>query len=244
MSAETTESSLLVQRQFDWPNWRLPGPFKKIDLDHDLMYPEWMKGDWHVLSIDLDATKEKTISHFAHFNYDDISGKVIGDRKFNSESLGKEILGNKLIRVELDPKSPNRQLALFQGETFLETKIIGRNQEMNGTKVFLTDELALQIFHLLSSTRISQVETLTRYQECKDDFSEAKLIPENSICAEQWQAQYPTPEETLRPKPKNLNHFLLLFIPQIENFPIDLAKQITFLERDYHLNQDNLSPRD
>ncbi len=224
----------LFKRKLDWPEWSLPGPFKYSQLKKDLIYPSFFQGDWKVISIELNHTGPNIISYLVRFNKDSF-GNVISDRTYNSMSIGKEIFGNELLDVKIDPLSPNRQLAIFKDSEFLETTIIGRNQGFSRDGIYLTDELSLQNFHSSSSTsRINQVETLSQYQYCKDLGIHFQNVTEDPICAEQWQAMYIEEGESLFPKLFRTNHFRLILISPkdqipLNTFPIDLSNEKEFL---------------
>ena len=105
----------------------------------------------------------------------------MGDRAFNAHAIGRALLGEQLLRVEDDPQSSNRQMAQLTGDRRLETTVTGRQQQLSpNTDIFLADELVLQILHAPGPPRLSQVETLSRYQRCGLE-----------ICAEQWQGIFP-----------------------------------------------------
>ena len=228
----------LLKRELDWPNWSLPGPFKNSDLTQDLIYPEFFKGDWKVLSIDLNASDTQKISYLARFQYD-VQGRIVGDRAYNTESIGKEVFGDKLLYVKNDPNSLNRQIAIFKDSEYLETKITGRNEEINSDETLWTDELSLQIFHSSATPRINQVETLSHYQYCKNLGIDSDNINPNAICGEQWQAIYKAPGESLRSQASKNNHYRLIFIPARDQFPSDyslsnLSNEKDFLDQDDH----------
>ena len=136
------------RRLDDWPEWRLPRPFSRIALTKDIVYPTWFNGSWIVQSSDMKDFDRKSLEYQVKFTLNS-SNEVVGERSFNALSVGKATLGNKLLRVQDDPKSPNRQLAIFDEQIFLETKVIGRNQYLENESLFFIDELALQIFHML-----------------------------------------------------------------------------------------------
>ena len=96
------------------------------------------------------------------------------------------------LSVKNDPKSPNRQFAKLTEDRYLETKIIGRLYETISNDIFITDELILQIFHTPGLSKVSQVETLTKFSKCVYDDGKNKLNS-FSICGEQLQAVYNQP---------------------------------------------------
>ena len=193
--------SPLEQRLELWPNWTLPAPLSRPSSRDDLIYPQWFQGRWQVESIDLDALDQPAITHEARF-ISDRQHRLVGDRAFNAIAIGRALLGEQLLRVEDDPKSSNRQMAQLSGDRRLETTVTGRKQQSLDANTFLADELVLQILHAPGPPRLSQVETLSRYQRCG-----------SAICAEQWQGIYPPPGENLRDTIKSSHHYQLRFTP-------------------------------
>ena len=200
----------LINREKDWPQWELPGPFDPSNLKRDIVYPEWFHGAWTVENIDMKDPDFNPIKYKVKFKLND-SEELVGDRSFNALSLGKVILGDKLLLVKDDPKTPNRQFAAFEGQEFLETKIIGRNQYLDGKSVFFVDELALQIYHASDISRIRQVETLSKYQLHKSALKTSENLSGFKILGEQWQAIYPSPGESLKTQPLKTSHYQLIF---------------------------------
>ena len=194
-------ASPLEQRLELWPNWTLPAPLSRPSSRDDLIYPQWFQGRWQVESIDLDALDQPAITHEARF-ISDSQNRLVGDRAFNAIAIGRALLGEQLLRVEDDPKSSNRQMAQLSGDRRLETTVTGRKQQSPDANTFLADELVLQILHAPGPPRLSQVETLSRYQRCG-----------SAICAEQWQGIYPPPGENLRDTIKSSHHYQLRFTP-------------------------------
>ena len=194
-------ASPLEQRLELWPNWTLPAPLSRPSSRDDLIYPQWFQGRWQVESIDLDALDQPAITHEARF-ISDRQNRLVGDRAFNAIAIGRALLGEQLLRVEDDPKSSNRQMAQLSGDRRLETTVTGRKQQSLDANTFLADELVLQILHAPGPPRLSQVETLSRYQRCG-----------SAICAEQWQGIYPPPGENLRDTIKSSHHYQLRFTP-------------------------------
>ena len=190
-----------------WPVWSLPGPLKRPSSRSDLVYPGWFEGLWEVNSIDLDAPEDAPLSHQARF-IRDRRGRLVSDRSFNAMAIGRALLGDQLLRVEDDPETANRQIAKLKGDQRLETTVTGRRQESLDSATFLADELVLQIMHAPGPPRLSRIETLSRYSRCGDD-----------ICAEQWQARYAAPGETLRSPALDHHHFRLRFRPLPESAP-------------------------
>ncbi|WP_269623468.1 DUF6816 family protein [Prochlorococcus marinus] len=206
---EDSHNISLVTRQSEWPEWKLPGPFKRSALKKDIVYPPWFNGFWIVKSIDVNQTETQPIEYQAKFQINN-SQELVGERSFNAMSLGKAILGDKILYVKDDPISPNRQLAKFEDQEFLETKVIGRNQSLDNASVFFVDELVLQVFHSLDVSRVKQVETLSKYQLCNSSFAISEDFSDYKICGEQWQAIYPAPGERLASQPLKTRHYKLI----------------------------------
>lgn len=167
--------TLLPARAAEWPLWSLPAPLPRPGHS-DLVYPAWFEGRWQVSS--------DGIRYEAHFRREGIG--VVGERAFNAEGVGRALLGDRLLSVDDDPANPNRQIARLAGNGRLESTVVGRRTETEGT-VFWADELALQVLHGPGDPRVSRVETLSRY----------RLVEPDRIEAEQWQASYGSPAEGL-----------------------------------------------
>jgi len=197
----------LAEREEVWPNWKLPGPFKGKVVLEDLIYPKYFLGNWVVESFDLEDEKSEILKYPVKFRLNQ-KGEVVGDRAFNANSIAKEIFGEKLKYVEDDPNSSNRQLAVFEDRNFLETKIIGREEQFLPNS-FISDELSLQIFHS-AKTRITQVETLSKYSKCNESRINSNNYSSNDICGEQWQIVYKGPGENISQEPLRKYHFKLL----------------------------------
>ena len=193
--------SSLEQRLNSWPDWSLPAPLPRPSNRDDLIYPDWFEGLWQVESIDLDAPDDPPLLHQARFQTDRRS-RLIGDRSFNAISIGRALLGDQLLGVEEDPDSANRQIARLKGDLYLETTVTGRRQESPTEDTFLADELVLQILHTPGAPRLSRIETLSRYTRCDED-----------ICAEQWQARYPDPGQTITNKAVSVHRYQLTMRP-------------------------------
>ena len=194
-------ASPLEQRLEQWPQWSLPAPLPRPSKSNDLIYPDWFEGLWDVTNLDLDAPDDAPLNHQARFVRDG-RGRLVGDRRFNATAIGRALLGDQLLRVEDDPASANRQMALLKGDLRLETSVTGRRQESSAPETFLADELVLQILHAPGPPRLSRIETLSRYNHCGD-----------AICAEQWQGRYASPGESLRDQAVAQHHYRLRFTP-------------------------------
>ena len=183
--------TLLPARATEWPLWNLPAPLPRPGHS-DLVYPAWFEGRWQVSS--------DGIRYEAHFRREGIG--VVGERAFNAEGVGRALLGDRLLSVDDDPANPNRQIARLAGNGRLESTVVGRRTETEGT-VFWADELALQVLHGPGEPRVSRVETLSRYQRDAN----------GNISGEQWQASYPSPALGLAAEPSSSGHYRLQLTP-------------------------------
>ncbi len=200
----------LLLRKETWPNWTLPGPFKISEVQKNIYYPDWFYGDWIVENLDMEKPGGGPIYYRVKFVKDD-KNRIVGDRAFNAESIGKALFGEKLLFVKDDPSSNDRQVAAFVGNQFLETSVIGRIQDDQNKSLFLSDELSLQIFLHSGIPRITRVETFTSYTMCPIDYESNEKSPRSTICAEQFQATFDAPGETLISKPIRTSKLKLLF---------------------------------
>ncbi len=192
--------TLLPARAAAWPDWRLPAPLQPAGSG-DLLYPSWFAGDWIVTSLDRSG-QEPELRYAVRFLAAGAGG-VVGDRAHNAAAVAEALIGPALIGVENDPVNPNRQLARLAGNALLESTVVARRSEA-ADGLFLADELALQVVHgSAGAPRISQVETLSRYQ----------LEADGSISGEQWQATYPSPAQGLKAAPLRSAHWQLRLRP-------------------------------
>ena len=213
-------TSLLFNRQKEWPNWHLPSSYSKGLKNQDLFYPDWFEGLWEVESIDLNDPDSKIIVHLANFFYDN-NYSLIADRKFNAKSIGKVILGDELIDINDEQSSSNRQIALFKGGGFLDSKVIARNQNSNEENTFFSDEIAFHIFHQSNQVRINRVEILSKYEVCSNT-KISYFDNRKAICGEQWEASYGESKHFFDSSPITTNHYKLKLYP----IPLSSLKEI------------------
>ena len=186
--------TVLADRIREWPAWRLPAPLPRA-RQRDLAWPDWFVGDWRVSStvlpdgrITAEDPGADELIWTVRFRADSRGGAV-ADRAFNARSVGKALLGDQLLMVQDDPANPDRQLSRLSGDRLLESTVLARGSEQPAADPtlaarFLSDELSLQVLHRPGQEpRVSQVETLGRWQRCTD----------GGIEGEQWQASYPSP---------------------------------------------------
>ena len=209
-----------MQRKEEWPHWHLPSPFKKSGFSDAIIYPEWFEGNWQVFSIDVVDSKKSYINHLARFKPDNLE-RIIADRVFNSESLARQVLGDEFLYVKEDLNTQNRQLAVFKGDKYLESKVVSREYKINSSDTFIADEIVFQIYHSPEITKINEVETLSEYKQCNP--SESSIINDTNywICGEQWQAIYKEPGQNLQSNSIHTSHYQIFFIPLNLNMTSD-----------------------
>jgi len=176
----------LENRVNQWPELYLPN-FKLSDTSKDLIYPKWFEGNWLVTSQDIVNDSEEPVIYKVNFFKND-SDLIVGNRAKNSESIGKAIFGETLIKVVNDPQSINNQITYLKDDFYIDSRITGRNQ-IQDNDIFFADELVIQTAHKPGASRINQVETISKFQKCSEEILEVDLI-KPSICGVQYIASY------------------------------------------------------
>ena len=92
----------LNERENSWPELYLPN-LKFSNTSRDLIYPNWFEGNWLITSQDLEDESQAPVIYKVNFFTNNLN-EVIGNRSKNSESIGKAIFGENLIKVINDPK--------------------------------------------------------------------------------------------------------------------------------------------
>ena len=177
----------LENRVKQWPEIYLPN-FKFSDTSKDLIYPKWFEGSWLVTSQDITNDSEEPVIYKVNFFKND-SDLIVGDRAKNSESIGKAIFGDTLIKVVDDPQSINNQITYLKDDFYIDSRITGRNQ-INDDNIFFADELVIQTAHKTGASRINQVETISKFQKCSGDKFEENNFKKTNICGFQYVASY------------------------------------------------------
>ena len=147
----------LENREKLWPELYLPS-LKFSNISKDLIYPTWFEGNWLVTSKDLINDSEPPIKYEVNFFKNDLN-EVVGNRAKNSESVGRAVFGNNLIKVVNDPKSINNQITYLKNDFYIDSRITGRNQ-VEDDNVFFADEFVIQTVHKPGASRINQVERI------------------------------------------------------------------------------------
>ncbi len=177
----------LNERENSWPELYLPN-FKFSNTSRDLIYPNWFEGNWLITSQDLEDESQAPVIYKVNFFKNSLN-EVIGSRSKNSESIGKAIFGENLVKVINDPKSINKQIIYLKDDLYIDSRITGRTQ-IQDDDMFFADELVLQTVHKPGASRINQVETISKFQKCNLDFSNADDTLKPDICGFQYIATY------------------------------------------------------
>ncbi|MBD2774867.1 hypothetical protein ICL16_23060 [Iningainema sp. BLCCT55] len=212
----------LAERLAHFPQW------EKITVVQpavgDLVYPDWMLGDWQVTStlVDLVAPLAPDIvtpgfEGNRQFLNVPISfpvkfveeKKVVADRAFNGLSLARAYLGdNTVLSVKVDPDSPNRQITFLRGERQLVSIVTKRATESLPLG-FITTEVFQQLFKGGSRPYFNSVESTTAYHKLPTS--------DPAIEADQVTAVYLSPQDadyfTAGSHPVALYRYRLEFFP-------------------------------
>ena len=177
----------LQNRVNKWPEIYLPN-FKFSDTSKDLIYPKWFEGSWLVSSQDISNDSEEPVIYKVNFFKND-SDLIVGNRAKNSESIGKAIFGDTLIKVVNDPNSINNQITYLKDDFYIDSRITGRNQ-IQDDDIFFADELVIQTVYKHGAARVNQVETISKFQQCDSEQLEIIDSQKNDICGLQYVATY------------------------------------------------------
>ncbi len=179
--------NFLENRVNQWPQLYLPN-FKLSDTSKDLIYPKWFEGNWLVTSQDIINDSEEPVIYKVNFFKND-SDLIVGNRAKNSESIGKAIFGDTLIKVVNDPQSINNQITYLKDDFYIDSRITGRNQ-IQDDDIFFADELVIQTAHKPGASRINQVETISKFKKCDKVNLKFKDNQKSDICGVQYIATY------------------------------------------------------
>ena len=177
----------LENRVNQWPELYLPN-FKLSDTSKDLIYPKWFEGNWLVTSQDIINDSEEPVIYKVNFFKND-SDLIVGNRAKNSESLGKAIFGDTLIKVVNDPQSFNSQITYLKDDFYIDSRITGRTQ-IQDNDIFFADELVIQTDHIPSASRVNQVEVISKFKKCDRINLKFKDRKKTDICGVQYIATY------------------------------------------------------
>ncbi len=185
-STSTNIEQFLINREKTWPNWNLT-KLKSSNINQDLIYPDWFEGNWIVISEDLNNNLQEPIIYKVNF-FKNQMGSVVGNRSQNSESIGKEIFGDQLQKVKIDPNSFNNQIIYFNDNEYIDSRVTGRNQIFDNN-LFLSDEFFIQTNHKNGISRINQVEIMSKFYKCNSE-ADTGIETNDDICGFQYVATY------------------------------------------------------
>ena len=177
----------LDNRENLWPELYLPN-FQLSDTSKDLIYPNWFEGNWLVTAQDLTYESEEPVEYQVNF-YKNNLNEVIGNRSKNSESIGKAIFGDKLIKVVNDPQSFNSQITYLKDDLYIDSRITGRTQ-IQDNDIFFADEFVIQTAHKPGASRINQVEAISKFKKCDQINLKYQDNEKTDICGVQYIATY------------------------------------------------------
>lgn len=180
----TAQAGELTARLAQFPEWeKLTSPQTAVG---DLVYPEWMTGDWLVKStlVDLAAPLAPDIvtpGFEGNRQYLNVpvtfavrfvaqpatksvkTPEIVADRAFNGLNLARAYLGDTVKAVKVDPDSPNRQITFLQGDRQLVSLVNARAKETTPDGKFITAEVFQQFFKGGSRPYFNTVESTTAY---------------------------------------------------------------------------------
>ena len=185
-------AGVLTDRTSSFPNWESK-PHIAV-AKGDLVYPDWMAGNWNVSStlVDLAAPLAPNIvtpgfegnrrylqqpvlfkvrfqpenNSGAILNYRNKRAKnIVADRAFNGLNIAKAYLGDRaVLSVKVDPTNPNRQITVLKGEKQLISIVTARGTETLNPREFVSAEISQQVFRGESDIYLNEVETTTAYR--------------------------------------------------------------------------------
>ena len=205
---DITINNFLEVREKEWPEWVITS-LKYSDLKKDLVYPSWFEGTWLVKSENFSNSSEEPLYYQVNF-YRNESNQIIGRRAANSESIGKALFGDRLLKVKNDPESFNNQIVYLRNDEYIDSRIIGRTQ-IEDENLFFSDELAIQTVYKSGISRINQVEVMSKFYKCDEIDNESSNLPAKKICGSQYLATYGSKLGELNLKAVTSNKYALSF---------------------------------
>jgi len=197
----------LINREKIFPNWNLT-KLKSSNINQDLIYPDWFEGNWIVTSEDLNNNYQEPIMYKVNFFKNEM-GSIVGNRSKNSESIGKEIFGDKLQKVKIDPNSFNNQIIYLKDNEYIDSRVTGRNQIIDNN-LFFSDEFFIQTNHKNGISRINQVEIISKFYKCNLEANTLNQINDD-ICGYQYVATYGSRVGEINIKAITTNQYRLTF---------------------------------
>jgi hypothetical protein len=124
---------------------------------------------------------EPTPSSFPVATVRTITPGIVADRAYNGMNLATALLGKDALQsIKADPRSPNRQVAVFQNGQRLLTQVSHRWVEMPSPHHFVSSELYQQTFRSNTQIYLNRVENTIAYQRI---VSAPPLIEANQVTA-------------------------------------------------------------
>jgi hypothetical protein len=240
---EVAQAGALQARLDRFPNWRSQPTLSAAQ--GDLYYPDWLAGEWNVMSTLVDAvaplapelstpgfesnrqqlgkavtfpvrfkqhTTERTIPQSPFPVGQVLPQGIVADRVYNGTSLTEALMGKDVLQsIQVDTRSPNRQVARFRNGQELITQISDRATEINADREFISSELYQQEFRNATRIYLNQVENTIGY----------RLISTNPprIEANQITAIYLSPQDPdyfkARRQPVALYRYRMSFEPKV-----------------------------
>lgn len=95
---------------------------------------------------------------------------IVADRVYNSTSLTEALMGKDALQsIQIEMRSPNRQVATFRNGQELMTQISDRDTETTAEQDFISSELYQQEFHSATQIYLNQVENTVAYHQISAD---------------------------------------------------------------------------
>ncbi|MEZ2241088.1 DUF6816 family protein [Microcoleus sp.] len=216
-------AGVLADRLSSFPNWDSK-PTVAVARG-DLVYPDWMAGNWNVAStlVDLAAPLapnivspgfegnrrylQQPVLFKVRFepeqnlglilnNQDKRTHEIVADRTFNGFNIAKAYLGDgAVLSVKVDPTNPNRQITVLKGEKQLISIVTGRRTETPNPDRFVSTEISQQVFRGESDIYLNEVETTTAYRLVGGDENRDSDSVSIKIEADQVTAIYLSPQD-------------------------------------------------
>ncbi len=95
---------------------------------------------------------------------------IVADRVYNSTSLTEALMGKDTLQsIQIETRSPNRQVARFRNGQELITQISDRDTETTAEHEFISSELYQQEFRSATQIYLNQVENTVAYRQVSAD---------------------------------------------------------------------------
>jgi hypothetical protein len=214
-------AGVLGDRISSFPDWDSKPPIAVAK--GDLVYPDWMAGNWNVAStlVDLAAPlapnivtpgfeknrqylqqpvlfkvrfqPEKNIGLISNYTSKK-APKIVADRNFNGLNIAKAYLGDGgVLSVKVDPNNPNRQITILKGSRQLISIVTSRSTETPNPREFVSTEISQQVFRGETDIYLNEVETTTAYRVIGS--GENGSSASKKIVADQVTAIYLSPQD-------------------------------------------------